>query len=180
MGQFIHTNVAYRAFDSVRTRLGLSNGYQHLWKEAEGRAAGSVAFTWLQGDRFYSMISAADTSTMVMFTRIGAGDPDINLRSEPGIMLRRNASSTVFATVIEPHGFFEPINEISIKATGRVKEVKVLSSTADATVIEINGTGSLHWLFAVANGEASTEVSHSVAAGGNAFSWKGNYHLWKK
>ncbi|MCX6142439.1 MAG: heparinase II/III family protein [Ignavibacteriales bacterium] len=179
MGQFIHTNVAYRAFDSARTRLGLSNGYQHLWKEAEGRAAGSVAFTWLQGDRYYSMISAADTSTFVMFTRIGAGDPNFNLRSEPGIVLRRNAASTVFATVLEPHGYFEPVNEISLKATGRVKEINVLVSTAEATVVEINGTGSLHWLFAVVNGEASTEASHSITVGGKTISWKGNYSLWK-
>ena len=179
MGQFIHTNVAYKAFDSAQTRLGSSNGYQHLWKEAEGKGAGSLAFTWLQGDRYYSMISAADTSTSVLFTRIGAGDPNFDLRSEPAIMLRRNAASTVFATVLEPHGFFEPVNEISLNATGRVKEVSVLASTADATVIEINGTGSLHWLFAVANGEASNNAIHSVVVGGKTFSWKGNYYLWK-
>jgi len=139
-----------------------------------------VTFTWLQADRFYSMVTAADTSTTVMFTRIGAGDPNFDLRSEPGMMLRRNAASTVFATVLEPHGFFEPVNEISIKATGRVNEVKVLMSTAEATVVEINGTGSMHWIFAVANGEASTEQSHSVTVGGKTFSWKGNYWLWKK
>ena len=179
IGQFIHTNIAYKAFDSVRTRVGHSNGYQHLWKEAEGRAVGCVAFTWLQGDRYYSMVSAADTSTFVMFTRIGAGDPDFNLRSEPGIMLRRNATSTVFATVLEPHGYFEPVNEISIRATGSVKEVNVLVSTSEATVVEINGTGSLHWVFATINGEASTEASHSITVGGKTFSWKGNYYLWK-
>jgi hypothetical protein len=179
MGQFIHTNVAYKASDSVRTQLGLASGYQHLWKEAEGKAAGPVTFTWLQGDRFYSTVSAADTSTEVLFTRIGAGDPDFNLRSESGIMLRRNAASTVFATVLEPHGFFDPVNEISIKATGRVREVKVLASTADATVIEISGTGSLHWLFAVVNGEASIDAMHAITVGGKTLSWKGNYNLWK-
>jgi hypothetical protein len=179
MGQFIHTNVAYKAFDSVRTRLGFSNGYEHLWKQAQGRAAGSVVFTWLQGDRYYSMISAADSSTSVLFTQIGAGDPDFNLRNEPGIMLRRNAASTVFATVIEPHGFFDPVNEISIKATGRVTEIKVLESTVDATVVEIGGTGPLHWFFAVINGEPSPDATHSIIVGGKTFSWKGNYHLWK-
>jgi hypothetical protein len=179
MGQFIHTNVAYKASDSVRTQLGLASGYQHLWKEAEGKAAGPVTFTWLQGDRFYSTVSAADTSTEVLFTRIGAGDPDFNLRSESGIMLRRNAASTVFATVLEPHGFFDPVDEISIKATGRVREVKVLASTADATVIEISGTGSLHWLFAVVNGEASIDAMHAITVGGKTLSWKGNYNLWK-
>jgi len=179
MGQFIHTNIPYKAYDTEQTRLGPANGYQHLWKEAEGKAAGSLAFTWLQGDRYYSMISATDTFTSVFFTRIGAGDPDFNLRSEPGIMMRRNAASTVFATALEPHGYFEPVNEISLNATGRIKELKVLVSDAEATVVEINGTGSLHWIFAIVNGEASTDATHSVAARGKTFSWKGNYYLWK-
>jgi hypothetical protein len=180
MGQFIHTNIATKSYDSVRTRAGNTNGYQHLWKEAEGRAQGPVSFTWLQGDRFYSLVSAADSSTSVMFTRIGAGDPNFNLRSEAGIMLRRNAASTVFATVLEPHGFFEPVNEISLRATGKVKEVKVLASTTEATVVEINGAGGMHWTFATINGQASTEASHAVTIGGKTFSWKGNYWLWKK
>lgn len=180
MGHLVSTNVPYKACDSVRTKLGSSNGYQHLWKEAEGKAAGSSTVTWLNGGRYYSLVNAADSSTEVLFTRVGASDPNFNLRNEPAVILRRNASSTVFATVLESHGSFDPVEEISFGASGKVKEVKVLASTTEATVIEISGTGSLRWIFAVVNGEASTEAMHSATVGGKTLSWKGNYWLWKK
>jgi hypothetical protein len=159
--------------------VGSSHGYQHLWKEAEGKSAGAVSFTWLTGKRYYSITSAADSSTGVIFTRIGGGDPDFNLRGDQGMMLRRNATSTVFATVIEPHGTFEPVSEISSGATGRVNDVRVLASSGEGTIVEITGTGSLHWIFAVTNGEASNEAQHSVSVSGRTYSWKGNYKLWK-
>jgi hypothetical protein len=180
MGHLVYTNVPYKACDTVRTKLGSSGGYQHLWKEAEGKATGAATVTWLNGGRYYSLISAADSSSDVLFTRIGAGDPSFNLRNEPAVLLRKNAASAVFATVLESHGTFDPVEEISFGASGRVKEVKVLASTSEATVIEINGAGSMHWVFATVNGEASTEASHSITAGGKTFSWKGNYWLWKK
>jgi oligo-alginate lyase len=179
LGHLVFTNVPYRAFDSSRTRLGSANGYQHLWNEAEGAAAGTIRCTWLEGGRYYSIISAADSATKVFFTRIGASDPNFNLRNEPGIMLRRTAASTVFATVLEPHGTFEPVDELSIGAAGRIQDVKVLASTAEATIIDISGTGALHWVIAVVNGNASDEKEHSATAGGKTFSWKGNYQLWK-
>ena len=179
MGQFIHTNVPYKACDSIRTRIGDANGYQHLWKEAEGKADGAVSFTWLAGKRYYSITSAADSSTRVIFTRIGARDPNFNLRGDQGMMLRRSAASTVFATVIEPHGTFEPVNEISFGATGRVNDVRVLASTGEGTIVEISGKGSLHWIFAVSNKEASNESQHSISVSGKTYSWKGNYKIWK-
>jgi hypothetical protein len=179
MGHLVFTNVSYKAFDVNRTRVGAANGYQHLWNEAEGTVGGTVICTWLEGGRYYSIVSAASPATKVFFTRIGASDPNFNLRNEPGIMLRRTAVSTVFATVLEQHGTFEPIDELSVGASGRIKDVKVLASTAEATVVDISGTGSLHWVFATINGDASTEASHSITVGGKTFSWKGNYYLWK-
>jgi oligo-alginate lyase len=179
LGHLVYTNVPYKAFDSVRTRLGSSNGYQHLWNEAEGNAAGSVTCTWLSGGRYYSIVSAADSATKVYFTRIGAGDPNFNLRNEPGIMLHRTAASTIFATVLEQHGSFEPVNELSMGASGRIKDVNVLESNPEASIVEISGTGSLHWVLAVANGNASDDKEHSISVGGKTFSWKGNYRLWK-
>jgi hypothetical protein len=178
-GDLVFTNVPYKSYDSVRTKLGSSNGYQHLWKDAEGKAAGTAIVTWLNGGRYYSLLNAADSSTEVLFTHIGASDPNFNLRNEPAVILHRNAALATFVTVLESHGAFDPVEEISAGASGRVKEVKVLVTTPEATVIEINGTGSLQWIFAVANGEASAEATHSIAVGGKTFSWKGNYYLWK-
>lgn len=179
MGHLVNTNVKYTAYDTQRSALGTANGYQHLWKEAEGKAAGSVKVTWLSGGRYYTVVSAADTSTSILFTRIGAGDPNFNLRNEPAFMLRQNATSHVFVSVIEPHGFFDPVPELSVGATGNVESITVLASTDEGTVVEIVGKNSLRWVFMVANGPASETERHMISANGVQYSWVGNYHLNK-
>ena len=101
LGQLIATKNATKTYTVERRPLGSTNGYQHLWLEAEGVGSEGVQFTWLNGARYYSVTSAADSLTSVFFTRIGAGDPEFNLRNEPGIILRKTGTSEVFASVIE-------------------------------------------------------------------------------
>jgi hypothetical protein len=173
-GQIVGTNVDYRPHDSIRVPLGTSNGYQHLWVEAEGKASGPVQFSWLSGNRYYTITSSADSSTGVVFTRIGAGDPDFNLRSEPGVMLRTRARSHVFASVIEPHGYFEPVSERSSNAIGIVTGVRVIGSTDEATVVEITGRGGLHRTVMVNNGISAPGKERAVTIGGRTYSWTGN------
>ncbi len=180
LGQFIHTNIKYTPFDKFRSPLGQANGYQHLWKEGEGKASGSAKVTWLDNSRYYSVVSAADTSTSVIFVRMGASDPNYNLRSEPGFILRKRASSHVFASVVEPHGSFDPVTELAPGSSGVVESVNVLGSSDEGTVVEIIGRKSLRWLFMVANGRSSTTASHSVQIAGTTYSWTGNYSLVKQ
>ncbi len=177
MGQFIQTNVKYTPYTSERTVLGQKNGYQHLWKEAEGTANGPVFFTWLTGGRYYSLITSADTATKVLFTQIGAGDPDFNLRREPAIMLRRRAKDYVFASVIEPHGRFDPVEEISAGASPTIESISVLASTEEGTVVRIQGTVSGEWILMITSGNASDSANHSIPAGGTTYSWAGNASL---
>jgi hypothetical protein len=110
----------------------------------------------------------------VVFTRIGAGDPDFNLRSEPGVMLRTRARSHVFASVIEPHGYFEPVSERSSNAIGIVTGVRVIGSTDEATVVEITGRGGLHRTVMVNNGISAPGKERAVTIGGRTYSWTGN------
>jgi hypothetical protein len=186
LGHFLATNTTYTAFDKQRRALGSKNGYQYLWNEAEGEipakqgVANSLRFSWMAGNRYYSLTSNADSATRVHFTRIGAGDPNFNLRNEPAIMLRRKVRSTVFASVIEPHGRFDGTREFSEGATGTVSDVRVLASNDEGTVVEITGANSLKWTFCVANGAASDTATHSITAGGATYSWKGNFSLVKK
>lgn len=179
MGHFLASSTEYTAYDKQRSALGTANGYQHLWLEGEGKVNGPVRFTWMNGNRYYSLISSADTATSVLFTRIGAGDPNFNLRNEPAMMLRRNASSTVFATVLEPHGQWDGTKEFSVGAAPQVSSVTVLASTDEGTVVQIEGKDKLRWVFLVANGPASSTAKHSVTVNGTVYSWTGNAALQK-
>jgi oligo-alginate lyase len=124
-------------------------------------------------------VSAADTATQVFFTRIGAGDPNFNLRNEPAIMLRSRSRNRVFASVIEPHGTFDGTREFSEGATGVMANVRVLTATDEGTIVEITGTNSLKWTLCIANGAASETAQHRINAGGMNYEWKGNYSLIK-
>ncbi|MEX0737345.1 MAG: heparinase II/III family protein [Bacteroidota bacterium] len=180
MGHLIATNVNYTAHQKQRTVWATANGYQHLWLEAEGTAPQDAQVSWLAGERYYTVTSDADSTTHVYFVRIGANDPNFNLRNEPAFVLRRKARSYVFASVLEPHGRWDGIKEFSANARPMVKSIAVLLSNQEATVAEITGENGLEWLFFVANGDASDTQEHSVTVRGKRYTWTGNSYLLKE
>ncbi len=178
MGQFIHTNVKYK-FNNILEPLGKKNGYQYLWNQGEATADTSFQFTWLSGQRYYSVTSSADSATKIFFARIGASDSNFNLRNDPAVILRAKASSYVFASTLEPHGYFEPVSERSDGATGKIYSVNVLGSTEEGTVVEILGRNTLHWIVMVNNGEASDTKAHELTFNGKTYRWIGNISVQK-
>ena len=53
---------------------------------------------------------------LTQLTRLGANDPDFNLRRDPALLLRRRAENTTFVTAIEPHGTYSPVTESASNA----------------------------------------------------------------
>ena len=176
-GQLITTNVKADARATTQNALGTKFGYQHLWNEGSGPADSSVQMTWLDGKRYYSITTASGVGTQAIFARTGAGDPNFNLIAEPLMILRREATDQTFASVIEPHGYFSELEERSANARGVVRNVRVLSSTAEASVVEILGDNGLRWVVMVNNGPASATSAHRVVAGGQTFEWTGNFSV---
>lgn len=173
-GQLVDANPVPTAETRARLPLGDRNGYQHLWVEATASARGTVQWTWLAGGRYYSVISAADSGMEASFVRIGAGDPGFNLRPDPAVILRRRASSCVFASVIEPHGVFDPVEEISRNARPAISEVRVVADSDEGTVVEVGAAGGFRWRVQIANGSPSATALHTVSQGGVRYAWKGN------
>ncbi|MFH0991824.1 MAG: heparinase II/III family protein [bacterium] len=176
-GHLISTNVKYIPSTKQMSALGTSSGYQHLWKEAEGKAANSVQVTWISGERYYTITSAADTSTQIFFVRIGAGDPDFNLRHEPAFILRQQATSHVFASVIEPHGQWDGTNEFSMNARPSIASVVVLGSTEEGSAVEVRGISGRQWILLITNTQASDSAEHALNINGQIYSWRGNAKL---
>ena len=180
LGHIVNTNVQYTAHSAERRALGEKNGYEHLWVEAEGAASGSASVSWLNGNRYYTLTTAADPSTRVYFTRIGANDPNFNLRPEPGLLFRRKAAETVFATVLEPHGVFDPVKEFSVGARPTVTNIRVLASNDEGTIVELMGSEDFHWVFMTTNQPANDKAEHSINVGDRVYQWTGNVKLEKK
>jgi hypothetical protein len=180
LGQIMHVNQKYKRYSEEQTILGNKPSYNHLWKEAELKVNGMFLFKWLNGERFYSIITNTDTATTVYFVRIGANDPNFNLRSDPGIIIRTKAKEKVFASIIEQHGRYDKVNEITTGENGIIESVTVLSSDKKNTVVEVRGKKNLRWILLINNGESSETEKHSVIINNEKYEWTGNYKLIKK
>ena len=153
--------------------LGDDAGYQHVWETGRASATGDVQFTWLDGQRYYSVTTAGNAPTEILMGRTGANDPHFNLTSEPLLLLRRRAASHLFATVIEPHGYFSGADESSVQARSRIAAVRVLGSDAAASVVEVESVDGRRWHVFVNNGPPS-EGPHTATFGGHTYTWMGN------
>ena len=179
LGQVMHANFEYRTPPSLAP-LGQENGYQHLHLEAAGRpGAGQAQLTWLNGGRFYSLTSATGAGDDFLFARLGANDPEFNLRREPAFILRRkDAGDTVFATVIEAHGAYSPVSELAESASSSVKAVRLAHDDAEYTAVAIEGMDGRRRLFVLANRNPAADARHKVAIDGKLREWTGPCHYF--
>ena len=176
-GQLISTNVKYTAHSDSQKPLGLGNGYQHIWNAASGTAPDPVRLTWLDGNRYYSVTAAAAAGDEVFFGRTGASDSSFNLMSEPMMLLRSRVRSRLFASVIEPHGYFSEPEERSEGATPILEQVRILADGAEGSVVEITGANGLKWRLMVANGASTPGAHHHIVGAAGSYDWTGDYAL---
>ena len=176
-GQLMTTSFSYVADTTRIGVLGENNGYQHLWREARSGIIdnGSASVTWLDGNRYYTALMAIDNGSEIIFARTGAGDPSFNLRSEPMFLLRLQAANYLFATVIEPHGYFNEAQEKSDGARPVLSEINIIGSNDIASVIEIKGRDDISWRIIVTNESSNPEAERSVIFNDRSFSWSGDY-----
>lgn len=176
MGQVIQTNFEYES--PSLSILGENNGYQHLYVEGKGKPSSeSTALSWLGNGNFYTLTTATDTSDELLFTRLGANDPEFNLRRDAGFMIRRkNAKNTTFASIIESHGNYSPVSESAVNSNSSIKELKVVLETADYSAISITNVNGNTKLFITANKNASKEAKHTVNINDKSYTWVGSYY----
>lgn len=179
-GHLISTNVAYEASVNNRLPLGNDNGYEHIWKEATAWHDDDLHMTWLDGDRYYSILSSGSENSEVIFGRIGANDPDFNLRPEPMVILRKKAGNHLFASVISTHGYFNEARELSMQARPLIDDINVIGHNDEASVIEVNGKNGLKWQIMVTNQSADPGQTHKVNFGGRSFEWTGDFKILDK
>ena len=178
MGQVMKVNFE---FDSPTTlsALGEENGYQHLYLEGKGRpAAENSKFSWMNEGRFYTLTSITDSADELLFTRVGANDPDFNLRRDAALMLRRHgASDTVFATVVESHGGYSPVSEIAVNSHSSIAALKVVYDDEDYTAVSIEDLDGRTSLFILANNDPAASSKHRIKIGTEEYRWRGPYHF---
>jgi oligo-alginate lyase len=185
LGHLIATNFEYKAFTDSRQTVGKKAGYQHLWLEAKSNSgkltthnSQFTTVTFLTGKRYYSVSTTADSTTEILLTRLGANDPNFNLRNEAGFLIRKKAQNMVLASVIEPHGGYDGNNENSTQSSSLLEKLKVLQDDAAATVVSLRFRNGKEHLLCIANDSAAKTAAHSVVVDGKTISWTGAF-LWQ-
>jgi hypothetical protein len=177
LGTPMKTNFPYNSFQTSLTTLGTKNGYQHLWKEAEAnRVAPFTQFTFLNNKTFYTISSLSDDSVNVIFARIGASDPNFNLRRDPSYIIRSFGKNKTFINVIEVHGNFSAVTEIANNSFSSVGSVVKLIDNESYTVSSIEIDKKTLLIFQC-NKNFGEKEAHTINIGNKQYSWEGPYYV---
>lgn len=144
-GHFVSTNFPYTKATEHMEALGKKNGYQHLWLEAWGQnSEGTTSqFTFFNGDRFYTVSTATTAASELKFLRLGANDPDFNLRTSSTAWLVREPKATnhTFVSLIETHGQYDVVWETSANLVTQCQSVRIKENNDRQLVVEITYKG---------------------------------------
>ena len=180
-GQLMMTNFEYKTNIAIQKQLGENFGYQHIWNEGKsGELPATTQVTWMNGQRYYTVSTSTPENGQVIFGRIGANDPKYNLRSEPMYLIRSKAKDCVFASVIEPHGYFNEAQEKSMKAKPVFQTVRMIGHNSTGTVLEVIGKNDIKLQIMINNGPASSSEAKKVRFSGQEYAWDGNFKVIMK
>lgn len=177
-GQLVDFDGEMKAQSKSRTPLGSANGYQHLWVEAFGKPAKNPAqLTWLNNQRFYTLMSALPKNSTPVFVRTGANDPDFNLRSQQGVVFRvPKSKAATFVSVLEPHGIYDPAAEFTNGSASQIKDLSYLESEGKL-LIEIEAITGEKIHIGISN-DADPDKEHRIKFGKEIYSWSGFYKIF--
>jgi hypothetical protein len=175
----VSTNFEYKKNTNKLKPLGTDFGYEHLWLEATGKSEkGTANFTWYNGNRFYSITSTINPKTELYLTRIGANDPEFNLRNEAAFMLRENNTGNhSFASVIEPHGLYDLVGEVTIGFESNIKNLELIEDNTDFSALQIKMKNSKQFVFITVNNNFNSNTERTFKIDNQIFKFKGNYHF---
>ncbi len=175
LGEFMSSNQEFETNNDL-TPMGSNDGYQHLWQEAQSNLEGEVfRFTWFNQKNFFTMTSAVWPGDQVLLTRIGANDPNFNLRRDPGLIHRRTGGNTLFASMYEMHGIYSYADEIPINSFTSVGGLDVLYKSEEYVVIQFELKTGEQYQFAFSVNDNDVSSSHSITIENVQLDWKGVY-----
>jgi hypothetical protein len=159
--------------------FGTKNGYQHLWLEAEGGTKKSSAnFTFVNGNRFYSITSLTDSLSEFKLTRVGANDPNFNLRDTPCFLIRQpKTTNHTFVSLIEPHGLYDLTREVTEGFETNLSDLKLIKDDDAFSAVKISLKNGKQFLFVTVNKDFDNTKARTITMNNETISFSGNYYF---
>lgn len=180
VGTLSSSNFGMERYNTQLPVLGEKNGYQHLWVEGKTSPKSKLAeLTWFNKNRFYSLNTLVDPEMELLLVRMGANDPKMNIRNDPGYILRKsNADNYTFVSTLDIHGEYNLVTELTSQFKTTVKDIELLLDNDQFTAVRITKENGKKLMFVTLNTSFNTEENHEIVIEGQKYSWKGNYHLF--
>ncbi|GAB5522707.1 MAG: hypothetical protein Roseis2KO_05790 [Roseivirga sp.] len=180
MGELMSTNQQFQMQNDL-TPMGKESGYQHLWLEGKAALDGEAfRMTWFNQKNFYTVTSAVRAGDQALLTRIGANDPNFNLRRDAGLIQRRTAGNTLFANLYESHGKYSYSDEIPLNSFTSVEAIEVLHESADYAVVSFKLKNGSVYLFSISQNNADESQGHALQLGAEKLEWTGPVYFSKR
>ncbi len=178
LGHIMQTNFKYDKL-SVPEVLGKSDGYQHLYKEGSASVKGeNIKLNWLLNNKFYTYSAFTSNKDEAIFGRLGANDPEFNLRNEQTFNLKKkNAKDALFVSTIESHGTYSTVSELAINAYSNIKNIEVVHDSKEYTAIQIDTKNDKSKVFIISNENNDKDAEHKLTINNKECTWKGSYKL---
>ena len=178
LGQLMDTNFEYDKEKTI-TALGAKNGYQHLYKLASAKSTKDLArLTFMQENKFYSLSTITENHTELILTRIGANDPNFNLRNDAGYIIRKsNKDKAIFVSIIEPHGGYNAQLETVQNPNSNLENLELTYEDSSYVAVSFQFKNQNKYLLIFPQNTSSKATNHSVKINGETYSWTGNYQL---
>ena len=178
-GHIISHTVALQANSKKVEPLGEDNGYQFLWDRGRGVMENSnTQVTWLNSGRFYTLSMLGGDNQQLIFTQLGANDPNFNLRNESSLIRRvKSAKEHTFVSVLETHGEYNGTAEYTLNAKSSLVDLSHQSNddgSIDLVTIGLADGKTLHLAVAY---EGDESTAHSLQHDGQLLEWTGHYAL---
>ena len=173
-GQLIETSFPFAHATDRLVPLGVENGYQHLWKTAETPvlAAGEKNdLSLVVKDKFYTMTLLSNLDAKAFLNRLGANDPDNNLRNEQSLILRAQGPSASFLSVYERHGRYDNDEEVTVFSGGSV-EALGMDRSGSTDIYSVRSKTGTTQLVLVAE-DTDPAGQHTITYNGETISWTG-------
>ena len=176
LGHIMQADFEYNKLNEPEV-LGKSDGYQHLYKEASASANGSnIKLNWLLNNKFYTYSAVTSKNDELIFGRIGANDPDFNLRNEQTLILRKkDVKDALFVSIIESHGTYSPVSELAVNAYSNIKNISVMHNSKEYTAIQIGTKKDKSKIFIISNENNDNGVEHKLTINNIEYTWEGAY-----
>ncbi|WNJ20476.1 heparinase II/III family protein [Pontibacter sp. G13] len=176
LGQWMEMPQSLQASERALYPLGQANGYQHIWQLASGQVDQNQGFTWLHEGRFVSMTFDTTDVDSAFMGRLGAHDPNQNLRTEPMIMLRKSQGKTAtFAQAYEIHGGVNSNTERVAQPRSRIDRIASLFQNEQYGCLLLEGMDGTRYRFAYCKQQVDPTDSQAMEIEGTTIEWQGAY-----